>query len=264
MRRKVEDLGRDVRVNLSAWIRTQGRPDLEIGNENLKEICEGFPTYRVSEKQLLLLRYLETKTSYPGVHVDVKMDADYPVIWAQGGDELKFHLEELADRGLIKVHGPKFSTISITTNGWAFLDENPSLADVGNQAFVAMSFSAQMKPVFFHGIKPALERAGYRAYRVDLEEHSKRIDATIEHEILNSAFVVADVTGRKQGVYYEAGFARGHGLPVIWSVKAEEMDQVHFDTRQYPHILWTDKAELERELYYRVSMVVGKRGGGGP
>lgn len=42
VREAIEKMDRDVRVNLSAWIRTQCRPDLEIMYENLKEICESF------------------------------------------------------------------------------------------------------------------------------------------------------------------------------------------------------------------------------
>ncbi len=150
-------------------------------------------------------------------------------------------------------------TISITTKGWDFLDDNPKLTSVGNQAFVAMSFSESMKSVFSEGIKPALANAGYRAYRVDFDEHIQRIDAKIEHEIRNSAFVVADVTEQKQGVYYEAGFAKALGLPVIWSVKEDEIEKVHFDTRQYYHIMWRDEAQLRTDLYHLISAVIGIR-----
>ena len=101
-----------------------------------------------------------------------------------------------------------------------------------------------------------MDRAGYRAYRADFDEHIQRIDAQIEHEIRNSAFVVADVTKQNQGVYYEAGFARALGLPVIWSVKQNDLKRVHFDTRQYNQIVWKDVAELQEALYHRVSVLI--------
>ena len=90
---------------------------------------------------------------------------------------------------------------------------------------------------------------------MDRDPHIQRIDAKIEHEIRNSAFVVADVTEQKQGVYYEAGFAKGLGLPVIWTVNEKEKDDLHFDTRQYRHIIWTDEADLQERLYHLVSVL---------
>ncbi len=59
------------------------------------------------------------------------------------------------------------------------------------------------------------------------------------------------------GVYYEAGFAQGLGIPVIWTVKADHIDHVHFDTRQFNHITWTDAADLREKLKNRIGAVLG-------
>jgi nucleoside 2-deoxyribosyltransferase len=76
---------------------------------------------------------------------------------------------------------------------------------------------------------------GYTAYRVDEEPHSDNIIFRIMAEIKNSRFVVADVTEQKNGVYFEAGYALGLGLPVIWTVRKDDAKNVHFDTAQYNH-----------------------------
>ena len=246
------------RKKLSAWIRTKDRIGFVITPKNFEDILQDVAHYgyKVSEKQLLLLRLLESRTTHPGGWAELHTRADYPLIWARDGAEVVFHLEELKRRELISYMDGTKSGAIITTRGWDFLDENP-VAKVGNQAFVAMSFSDPMKSVYSEGIRPALEEAGYRAYRADFDEHIQRIDAKIEHEIRNSAFVVADVTEQKQGVYYEAGFAIGLGLPVIWSVNEDEIEGVHFDTCQYNHIIWKDEAQLKRDLFHRVSAVIG-------
>ena len=258
---RLEGMEQRDRATLSAWIRGQSTDQVEITRENIDEILANSPSYKVSEKQQLLLMHLANLTNHPGGSIEADPDADYPVIWAHGPDEMVFHLEELARREFIKVHYParaaRPGTVSITTSGWTYLDDHPTLAEVGNQVFVAMSFSEPMKSAFHEGIKPALEKAGYRAYRVDLDQHVERIDAKIEYEIRNSVLVLADVTEQKQGVYYEAGFAMGLGLPVIWSVKKSELEHVHFDTRQYNHIVWTDEAQLGEDLYNRVSALMG-------
>ena len=77
-------------------------------------------------------------------------------------------------------------------------------------------------------------------------------------EIKNSRFLVADVTGQRQGVYFEAGYAIGLGLPVIWSVHENDLENVHFDTRQYNHIVWNTADDLQGQLFNRVSAVIGR------
>ena len=77
-------------------------------------------------------------------------------------------------------------------------------------------------------------------------------------EITNSRFVLADVTNQRPGVYFEAGYAMGLGLPVIWSVREDDLRNAHFDTRQYNHIVWKDADDLEQQFYNRVSAVIGR------
>jgi hypothetical protein len=65
------------------------------------------------------------------------------------------------------------------------------------------------------------------------------------------------VTFASQGVYFEAGYALGLDRKVIWTCKeGQELTDMHFDTRQYNHILWRDAEHLENELYYRVSATI--------
>jgi hypothetical protein len=61
-----------------------------------------------------------------------------------------------------------------------------------------------------------------------------------------------------EGVYFEAGYALGLNLPVIWCVQKEGLDNVQFDTRQYNHILWESEEDLKERLYYFICAVVGK------
>src|SRR4051794_30304544 len=60
------------------------------------------------------------------------------------------------------------------------------------------------------------------------------------------------------GVYYEAGFAFGVGLPIIWSVRSDCLDALHFDTRQYPHIVWRTPQELRTQLQDRIEALLGQ------
>ena len=127
-----------------------------------------------------------------------------------------------------------------------------------NQAFVAMWFDRQMDEAFTAGIEPALRDAGYDPYRIDRTEQNNRIDDEIIAAIRRSGLLVADFTGSRGGVYFEAGFAMGLGIPVFWTVRSDSIASLHFDTRQYPHVVWDTPADLREKLSRRVLAVVGR------
>lgn len=253
---------------LSAWIRERNElaTDIpEINSNTLKDIEALLPTYKVSEKQLLLLRAFERRTRFPGQTLNVEPHLDYPLAWASGEKEFKYLLRSLFERGLVsRTDGPtslddSFSyLICISADGWSFLENHERPSIMSDQAFVAMSFSSKLKPVWEQGFCYGLKAAGYRPYRVDAEPHVERIDAKIITEIKNSRFLVADVTEQRQGVYFEAGYAIGLGLPVFWSVRKDDLDNVHFDTRQYNHIIWDSEENLAEQLELFVIAILGK------
>ncbi len=44
----------------------------------------------------------------------------------------------------------------------------------------------------------------------------------------------------------------GLGRPVIFTCRNDELNQAHFDTRQYNHIAWDTPAELREKLKRRI------------
>lgn len=93
---------------------------------------------------------------------------------------------------------------------------------------------------------------------MDNVEHVNRIDDQVIAEIKKAAFVVADFTGHRGGVYFEAGFALGLGIPVIWTCRKDAMEDLHFDIRQYNTIDWESDEELARRLQHRIEATVGE------
>ncbi len=118
-----------------------------------------------------------------------------------------------------------------------------------------------MKAAYEEGVGPAIREAGYEPLRIDRKEHISKIDDEIIAEIRRSRFLVADFTqgdtGARGGVYYEAGFAHGLNIPVIFTCRTDAIDKVHFDTRQYNHITWENTAELRERLAKRISATLG-------
>jgi hypothetical protein len=126
-----------------------------------------------------------------------------------------------------------------------------------SQAFVAMWFDPHMKDAYEHGFEIAITGAGYSALRIDRKEHDGKIDDQIIAEIRRSAFVVADFSGHRGGVYYEAGFAHGLGRRVIFTCKRDDIDKLHFDVRQYNTILWSGPGEIVAPLQNRILALFG-------
>jgi nucleoside 2-deoxyribosyltransferase len=251
----------------SAWLRARSaageRP--VISSTSIDQIAASLPKYRVSEKQLLLLRGIEQQTSYPGKPALVVTQYDYPLAWAESEEEFRYLLQSLEDRKLIQRvgnPGPLRENFSyrfvVTPEGWEHLDERASDSVVSNQVFVAMSFSDPLKPAFSEGIAVGLRENGWDPFRIDSTPHADRIDTRIMSEIKRSRFMVADVTEQRPGVYFEAGYALGIGQKVIWSVREDEMDKVHFDTRQYNHIIWKQPADLAEKVRHFVRAIVGE------
>ncbi|MFB3131466.1 MAG: hypothetical protein ACE10K_02980, partial [Rhodothermales bacterium] len=125
-----------------------------------------------------------------------------------------------------------------------------------NKAFVAMSFKKDdptLMDAWREGIKPALkEDTGWEPIRMDVLEHNEKIDNRMIAEIRRSGLLVADLTGHRQNVYFEAGFAMGLGIPVIYTCRESDAESVHFDMRQYKYIAWTDGADLRQKLRERI------------
>ena len=130
---------------------------------------------------------------------------------------------------------------------------------ISTKAFVAMWFRADLMPAWREGFWPCLDQLGYDAIRIDQEEFLGKIDDRIVAGIRESSLMVADFTGHRGGVYWEAGFAHGLGLPVLYTCRRNDIRRAHFDTRQYNHIVWDAPADLSAKLRARVEATVPNR-----
>ncbi len=125
-----------------------------------------------------------------------------------------------------------------------------------------MWFDPSMREAFDSGIGPGIEDAGYKPLRIDQKPDVNKIDDEIIAEIRRSRFLVADFTygdeGARGGVYYEAGFAHGLSLPAIFCCRKDIVDSLHFDTRQYHHIVWETPDELRESPSIRILALIGE------
>ena len=157
----------------------------------------------------------------------------------------------------------------LTFEGYARLAKIQETKTDSSRGFMAMWFDDTMDQVWEKGFKPGIEKAGYKPMRISDKHHNNNIVDEIIAEIRRSKFVVADLThntnedadedkkGVRGSVYYEAGFAHGHNIPVIFTCR--EDCKIHFDVRQYNCIFWQDNnfEKLQKDLTNRIAATIG-------
>ena len=280
LRGAVANWSPDDKAKLTTWITDQIRAGVSfpaVSPDVLLRAVNGKPL-RFSAKVDRFFEYLRTRSHragdsvYPGgglVTSERTSEINRLMRWIEAINEaeLRGFINALLSEGLILIDNGGRHTLS--AKGLMRLDAIDQAGAATDQAFVAMWFDASVTDAFEHGISPGLADAGYRAFRIDRKEHANKIDDEIIAEIRRSRFVVADFTsgtfdleGNKicvprGGVYYEAGFAQGLGMPVIWTVRADQINDVHFDIRQFNQIVWNDAADLREKLTRRVLAVLG-------
>jgi len=149
---------------------------------------------------------------------------------------------------------PFFVPYTITADGWMEIEKIIKNSRK-KQVFIAMKFK-DMDNVH-NSINQAIINASFIPLRIDKKEHINQISSEIQYEISRSGLVIADVTGQNQGVYFEAGYAMGLNIPVIWTCNENEKSEIHFDIRQYNTILWSDEDDLRERLTKRITAIMG-------
>jgi nucleoside 2-deoxyribosyltransferase/ribosomal protein S27AE len=254
------------RINLSGWIRDN--QNCKIFSPTLK-VLAALPNLTVGEKAEKILMQLARKFPKPGEITDLSGGAHLEFLGVgrlADTSELQFFIRDYlyAEMGFLLRHElvtqlGDDSRYSISPKGWAYLDSlrhgNPN-SQIG---FIGMWFDKSVDATH-SAIEIAIRTAGYEPLRIDRAEHNNKIDDEIVAGIRRSKFLVADFTGHRGGVYFEAGLAIGLGLPVIWLCRQDELEKTHFDARQYNFIVWKaeDLFDLSAALQNRIEATIGR------
>ena len=226
-----------------------GRP-IVLGAGNWKRLEDEQRSIRVSEKLNRLLHLVADRTGSPGGEWMVRPDLDYPLVAARNPEELVAYLDHLAVNGFLSKKAMKENgrVYELTVSGWQELEPILTPGGVPGRCFVAMWFDDSMDVIYSEGIEPGVRDAGFAAYRVKEDPTNKGVTDLVLSEIRRAQFVVADFTGQRQSVYYEAGFAQGIGREVIWCCRESEVGFLTFDTRHLGHVVWKDVSDLRLKL----------------
>jgi hypothetical protein len=209
---------------------------------------------RVVENQERLLQEMAKRAQRPDGAATFNPTTDFTLIDCYSQTEFEWYLGwiEIQKLAFTTATGPTSRSYTLSLDGWNMVQPLPRPGGIPGRCFVAMWFSEETQKAYDLGIEPAIKEAGCKPVRIDQKEHNNEITDEIMAEIRNSQFIVADFTGQRAGVYYEAGFAMGLGRPVIWCCRKDDVDKLHFDTNHKNHIVWESAEELKQKLYTRI------------
>ncbi len=223
---------------------------VEVGHANWQALADGHAHTRPSRKLDMLLEVFCKLSITGGKTVALNPDDDFVLVDAGNVEELHWLIEALVEQQALLARGPSGSCV-VTAEGW---ERNSPMypGGVPNTCFVAMSFDKSLDAIYDSAIEPAGKACGLAVTRADRVEHNDVITDLIHAQIRRAQVIVADVTGQSPGVYFEAGLAIGLGRTVIWSCHEDEKSKLHFDTRQYSHVLWKNADDLRVKLENRI------------
>jgi len=199
--------------------------------EDLDQMKKQYRLLDPLEKMDNALLNLERKTNYVGDSFRVNYEHEYPFFHCLEPGELVRIIEFLEEGEAITGEGVSFNSqgnMYITAKGYEKLREIKRRREDSRQCFVAMWLAPELNNVYNSAIEPAIEyiedgetEPRFKALRIDNKEHTNDINDEIISEIRRSRFMVCDLTGYRGGVYWEAGFAYGLGLKVIYTCRKD-------------------------------------------
>ena len=251
----------------------ESSPNLErITKDNYENLFKNpHAPKRTMEKLYKVLLYIYKRTEHFNHNLNLESLGLTPAIaYAKNNEELRAFFASLSYLGYLELTS---TSVTVTLNGMEKAESLLSERSASDQCFVAMWFGEEIKKVYEKYIARAILDAGYKPVMIALEEYNDDICDQIMAEIKQSRFIVADFTGHRGGVYFEAGFAYGLGLPVIWTCRKDwfnaeatrivttkdgksvdiiENRQIHFDIEHFNFIIWETGQELYEKINKRI------------
>lgn len=222
----------------------------------------------------LILTFYENWQETPGVFVDflnIFSTRDPRYYGFESHDEFLLFVDTLVDDGLLmdqrggkgRVRHDKYDVWLQLKISYKGLNYCRSLLESGKNSircFVAMKYSDDMIQFYDEGIAKAIEENGFRPIRVDREhtENEQTINDFIIAGIKQSRFCVADLTHQSYGAYFEAGYALGRGLPVIYTCREDHFDEVHFDLKNMQIIKYSTPEGLREALSLKIQAKISE------
>ena len=112
--------------------------------------------------------------------------------------------------------------------------------------FVLMPFTEKFTDLYELGVRQACKDAGAHCERVDETFFQEGILDRVYNQISKADAIVAIMTDRNPNVFYEVGYAHALGKRVCLVTSTAE--EIPFDLKYYPHVVYNRIAELKTRV----------------
>ncbi len=172
-------------------------------------------------------------------------------------------LEELLKQGFI-INNSKpsdsYENIELTISGWKEYERLQRPNKESKYVFLAMKFVKEQQEFLKEKLSPMLKDLGLELRLLpEIPSKENLIDNKLRVAIRQSRLLICDLTHGNQGAYWEAGYAEGLGLPVIYIGNQEILDsedkeiKPHFDVNHQNIFSWKqDDQESIQEFLSKV------------
>lgn len=218
-----------------------------------REINHGIPSVDVvwvldnvdlptpTQQKDLLIEYVARNTHFLGQALDINhKDGYYQLkawIGGVGPYAVQRLVQELGKEELLLPENTKFLntfSLELTTRGWKCFENLQQVNRHSTQAFMAMKFDAEQMNFIKKNLVPAVKNIGFNLLLLtDINSKENLIDNKLRVAIKKSRFLVCDLTNCNAGAYWEAGYAEGLKIPVIYI--CERSAFLHEDLTKRPH-----------------------------
>lgn len=111
--------------------------------------------------------------------------------------------------------------------------------------FTLMPFDDSFNDIYKYGIKESCKEVDSYCERVDEQIFDGSILNRIYNQISKADLIIADMTTRNPNVFYEVGYAHALNKPTI--LLTQNPDDIPFDLKHYPHIIYDGKIDIIRD-----------------
>ena len=196
-----------------------------------------------------IVRFVGDRVSRSGESIPQLPDHFHATIGALSRESAVQLMRELEEQGIIKSGGtPTFghtdpTVIDLSLDGWELYEAQKRGSFEGNYGFIAMQFGDRdLDDFVLNVVKPTVKTAT-NCDLVDMRDVARAgvIDNIMREKIREARFVIADLTHGNRGAYWEAGYAEGRGIPVIYICEKKKFknEKTHFDTNHCTTVTWS-------------------------
>ncbi|MBH5317042.1 hypothetical protein I6N90_04370 [Paenibacillus sp. GSMTC-2017] len=236
---------------VSAYIReqstSQGSIHLTLEEVEAIETLPSIPaTLEEKGKRLLIHLYHLTDVAYEATNLH-PLSQHYNLTYSTNLQEFVYIIELLKESGMIEREG---SVLKLTTLGWS---EAMALAGgkKSKSCIVLLSSKVDISEEWTANVLPRIEQCGYRVELISLST-LRKMDETVLSRISESNLMIADLTESDPELYFAAGYAERATVPIIWTIRSNEAEQLRAQSEWIRPLIWEDAEQLMDRLQFKL------------